>query len=149
MIDFYDLFDRIIEKRLNMRPERDLEQDLLHCDWILVKCKDDCYAQNLYSAICNMQWLPLDVMAILKDQLWSASWRAAGRIVADLRNQAFMQADGVSQIESYMDWYCSGLVSDGSGQRTGYVSEGTVTDQIREDLLKLGWVPVPYEIEVV
>lgn len=96
-----------------------------------------------------MQWRPLDVVAILKDQVCSMSWRHAGSVVADIRNQAFMQADGASHVENYMDWYCSGMESDYQTAITsGYVSEGTVTDQIREDLLKLGWIPVPYEVEV-
>ena len=48
----------------------------------------------------------------------------------------------------YIDWYCSGIGNsdDGYGldhrQATGYVPEGTVTEEIRADLLQLGWVPV-------
>jgi hypothetical protein len=45
----------------------------------------------------------------------------------------------------YMDWYCSGIGEGlGNGDADGtrcYVPEATVTDEIREDLLKLGWVP--------
>jgi hypothetical protein len=125
---------------------RDLEQDLLQCQWICAKCSEPSYAQNLYSSLCNMQWRPLDVVSILKDRLWSVSWRGAGRIVADIRNQSVSQADGVNQTEDYITWYCSGILSNEHAEvQSGYVPEGVVTDQIRQDLLKLGWVPVPYE----
>jgi hypothetical protein len=39
-----------------------------------------------------------------------------------------------------MDYYCSG-VSD----KSGFVSESGVTDEIRKDLFELGWTVVPYE----
>jgi len=51
----------------------------------------------------------------------------------------------------YIDWYCSGIGSseDGYGlsgtvpeveaDGSAYVTEGVVTDEIRADLLKLGW----------
>jgi hypothetical protein len=128
---------------------RNLEHELLQCQWICAKCSETSYAQNLYSSLCNMQWRPLDVVSILKDHLWSVSWRGAGRIVADIRNQAVSQADGVNQTEDYMNWYCSGLTGEFETKHnkitSGYVAEGVVTDQIRQDLLKLGWVPVPHE----
>ena len=52
--------------------------------------------------------------------------------------------------EDYMDYYCSGMGGFGNYDRdpstyyeeTQYVSEQTVTDEIREDLLRLGWVVV-------
>jgi hypothetical protein len=51
-----------------------------------------------------------------------------------------------------MDWYCSGIngsydYSEGQQQldQRGYVPEGFVTDEIREDLKKLGWTAVEWE----
>jgi hypothetical protein len=124
-----------------------MEYDLRSTKWICDKVKaNDNYAQNLYAAMCNMQFIKLDVMPILKDQRWSASWRSAGGIIADMREQG-----------DYIDWYCSGIGSqeDGYGldhhkpdlEEDGrtYVPEGIVTDEIREDLKKLGWVPVPWD----
>ncbi len=101
------------------------------------------YAQNLYAAFCNMQWQPADVVTILKDQYWTASWRAAGGIVARLRDQN----------EDYLDYYCSGMGGLADYDRdptewreeTGFVPEGTVTDEVRADLARLGWHPVPYD----
>jgi hypothetical protein len=46
----------------------------------------------------------------------------------------------------YVDWYCSGIQQDYDTIRpTGTVPESIVTDEIREDLLRLGWVVVDPE----
>ena len=49
----------------------------------------------------------------------------------------------------YIDWYCSGIrggdepdVYNNTKLPGNFVSEGTVTDEIREDFFKLGWIPV-------
>jgi hypothetical protein len=124
-----------------------MEYDLRSNQWICDKVKtSDNYAQNLYAAMCNMQFIKLDVMPILKDQRWSASWRSAGGIIADMREQG-----------DYIDWYCSGIGNEEYGHgldgtkpeldddgRT-YVPEGVVTDEIRADLKKLGWAAVPWD----
>ena len=108
-----------------------MEYDLRSTEWICDKVKaNDNYAQNLYAAMCNMQFIKLDVMPILKDQRWSASWRHAGGIVADMREQG-----------DYIDWYCSGIIQDGVDP-AGCVPESVVTDEIREDLKQLGWIVV-------
>ena len=110
------------------------------CPWLLekVRTRDD-YAQNLYAAMCNMRWIKLEVIPILKDDYWTCSWRASGGIVADLQGKG-----------DYLDWYCSGMgglttydtdEGDKYMAEKKFVSEGTVTDEIRNDLLKLGWVP--------
>jgi hypothetical protein len=43
----------------------------------------------------------------------------------------------------YIDWYCSGIGAGlGNGDEDGtkgYVSEGTVTEEIEQDLKQLGW----------
>lgn len=120
--------------------DRDLENDLKNSPVILEKVKDRRYAQNLYCALCNMRWQSDEVFDILKDEWWSVSWRYAGGLVAELR---------VDSAEDYMSWYCSGisggLDSDLEGSlEKGYVSEGVVTDEIREDLADLGWHPTPW-----
>ena len=132
------------ESEYENRPENDLEYDLRSTDWILAKAHaSDAYAQNIYAAMCNMRWQRLDVMPILKDEYWSCSWRSSGGIVADMLQQG-----------DYIDWYCSGMGGldgdydpDGGETfeqwqaRTGYVSEGTVTDEILADFKALGWTP--------
>jgi hypothetical protein len=109
-----------------------LEYDLRTTDWILekVRTRDD-YAQNLYAAMCNREFQRLDVMPILKGETWGCSWRYAGGIIADMQEKG-----------DYIDWYCSGIRdSDRETEDTDslYVTEGTVTDEVREDLNRLGW----------
>jgi hypothetical protein len=128
------------EPEYENRPKNDLEYDLRTTDWILEKARArNDYAQNIYAALCNMRWQKLDVMPILKDEYWSCSWRSAGGIVANMREQG-----------DYMDWYCSGMggvatydlkEGDEYMARMKYVPEATVTEEIKEDLNKLGWVP--------
>ena len=116
-----------------------MEYDLRSTDWILEKVRaNDVYAQNLYAAICNNDFQKLDVMPILKNQTWSASWRHAGGIIADMRQEG-----------DYMDWYCTGIRNDDGYDPelniafpNGYVPEMVVTDEIREDLKRLGWIVV-------
>lgn len=109
-----------------------LEYDLRSTPWIVAKVQEDRYAQNLYAAMCNILWQRIDVFPILKDEYWHCSWRSAGGIVADLRQEG-----------DYIDWYCSGIGSGlGNGDEDGtmgYVSEGTVTEEIEQDLKSLGW----------
>ena len=110
-----------------------LEYDLRTTDWVLEKARaSDKYAQNIYAALCNINWQKIDVFPILKNEYWSCSWRHAGGIVADML-----------QTGDYIDWYCSGKGSGlGNGDENGdkgYVPEGTVTLEIEEDFKKLGW----------
>jgi hypothetical protein len=119
-----------------------LEHDLMNCDWLRDKVRaSDTYAQNLYAAMCNQSWQKLDVIDILTDREWCCTWRYAGGIVAELREEG-----------DYMNWYCSGMGSGlGNGDEDGskgYVGEGMVTDEIEEDLKTLGWIPGPEDENV-
>ena len=105
-----------------MKPN--LELDLMKSDYIANKCiGNDVYSQNLYAALCNNRFF-------YKEEEWTCSWRHAGGIVADLRDCN----------EDYMYFYCSGI-----GDGGGYLSEGTVSEEIRKDLGELGWTVKPYE----
>lgn len=128
----------------------DLVEEIRNCPEMMAKIRADDrrYAQNLYAAWCNMQWCKREMWPVLAEDYWTASWRSAGGIVADLRNKG----------ENYMDYYCSGmrggLSFDGKEdaeyfERTGYVSESDVTDEIATDLNSLGWFPVPYDDDFV
>lgn len=105
-----------------MKP--DLERDLFLSETIVSKCKSSrIYAQNLYAAMANNRF-------VYGENEWTCSWRMSGGIVADLRDCG----------EDYLDYYCSGMINlDGS------VSESVVTDEIRLDLAKIGWIVKPYE----
>lgn len=142
MLEFYikmSTDSKMMEKDPEWRKDN-LEYDLRSTDWIVEKAKaDETYAQNLYAALCNNEFQKLDVIPILKNKKWSCSWRHAGGIIADMREEG-----------DYIDWYCSGIRNDGDDGEsidTGYikrkyVSESIVTDEIREDLRTLGWVVV-------
>ena len=113
-----------------------MEYDLRSTNWICDKVKaSDSYAQNLYAAMCNMQFVKNAVWPLLRDQRWSASWRHAGGIVADMREEG-----------DYIDWYCSGIIQDGVDPK-GSVPESTITDEIRADLFQLGWIPKEWDDE--
>jgi hypothetical protein len=141
--------DLSITTNQTQSSERNLEKELYQSDWICAKCHQDYYAQNLYAAMSNMKWQPTELFLILSDYYWTASWRHSGAIVANIRNKIHSQPDGVSKTEEYTDWYCSGVASDYDHMApkncAGFVSEGTVTDEIAQDLAQLGWRAVPYE----
>lgn len=136
-----DFYDSWMQGKREMEQESDwsennLEYDLRSTDWILTKVRENqTYAQNLYAALCNNDFVRADAWPILKEEHWGCSWRYAGGIIADMQQQG-----------DYIDWYCSGIGDglgngDADGSR-GYVSEGTVTDEIRQDLKTLGWIVV-------
>lgn len=149
--DYLDWFEKIIEEHNHKfdDPEsrkNNLEYDLVTTDWILEKARaSKSYAQNIYAALCNMQWCKAEMWPTLKEQYWSCSWRYAGGIVADMRQEG-----------DYIDWYCSGMGGlnrefDGDETneqwqaRTGYVPESVVTEEIETDFRRLGWYPVPFK----
>ncbi len=154
--DYLDWFEKIIDEHDHKfdNPEsrkNNMEYDLLTTDWILekVRTRDD-YAQNLYAAICNNGFIRLAVIPILKNEEWGASWRSAGGIIADMQQKG-----------DYIDWYCSGIRDIGvyapakedeeftDEQKAQmavvekYVPEGCITDEIRNDLQRLGWAVAP------
>jgi hypothetical protein len=152
--DYLDYFEKIIEDH-NQKwddPEKqknNLEWDLVTTDWILEKVRvSEAYAQNLYAAMCNNGFIKLAMIPILKNEEWSCSWRYAGGIVADMRQEG-----------DYIDWYCSGIrdtfhkdddTKDFTEEQLArleitkrYVGEGCVTDEIRNDLQRLGWAVAP------
>jgi hypothetical protein len=105
-----------------------LEYDFRSTEWILEKVRaSDAYAQNLYAAMCNNKFQKLDTYPILANKVWSCSWRSAGGIVANMR-----------QSGDYIDWYCSGIFDEGQNA-SGKVAEGDVTEEIADDLNRLGW----------
>ena len=131
-----------------------MEYDLRSTEWIINKVKgDEVYAQHLYASMCNNDFIKNDVWPILTEKKWSCSWRHAGGIIADMQEKG-----------DYIDWYCSGIrdskilnddelnaltkeQQESYIQGKKFVPESCVTDEIREDLLKLGWIVVDEEAE--
>lgn len=149
MLDYYENISLSALER-EQDPEwqkNNLEYDLRVSEKIADKCKDTLYAQHLYAALCDNEFIKNDVWPILKDERWRCSWRAAGGIVAN-----------IVQTGDYIDWYCTGMMHGNEiytqeeidmmteDQRQkykeiqAYVPEGTVTDEIAKDLLELGWI---------
>jgi len=136
----YEKLDQLdLENEINPEWQKNnMEYDMRNAGWFVLKVRaSETYAQNLYAAMCNMQFQKTEIFPILKEERWSCSWRTSGGVVADLREEG-----------DYINWYCSGIGSglgngDDDGTK-GFVSEGTVTEEIRQDLRKLGWIPVPY-----
>jgi hypothetical protein len=128
-MDYFDSILKTHNSRFDNPNSRinNLEWDLLTTDWILEKVRSsEVYAQNLYCAICNNDFIKRDLWPMLKEQKWHCSWRYAGGIIADMREQG-----------DYIDWYCSGIRDSYDG---GYVSESVVTEEIERDLNRLGWI---------
>ena len=150
-IDFYQSWnDKDVEQETNPEWQKDnMEFDLRSSEWMVAKVRArEEYAQNLYAAMCNRDFVKNDVWPLLKNQTWGCSWRYAGGIVAHMRGEG-----------DYIDWYCSGIktgplseeeraklteetLAEIDWMNEHFVGEGHVTDEIREDLLKLGWVVV-------
>jgi hypothetical protein len=145
--DYLELYksaqQRDEERMVDSKWQKDnMEYDLRSTEWILAKVRaSKSYAQNLYAAMCNNDFVKREMWPILKDQRWSCSWRYAGGIVADMREEG-----------DYIDWYCSGIRNDNSydpelniAYPNGYVPESVVTDEIETDLHTLGWIVVKYD----
>ena len=156
LAEFYTNFFNLKEQQ-DLDPnwaKNNLEYDLRACDYIVEKCKDEYYAQNIYAALCNNSFRKNEVMPILMEDSWSCSWRYAGGIVADLRGEG-----------DYLDWYCSGIQGDIPDEtynemtqegkllynlrKEKFVTESYVTDEVKEDLFKLGWVVLEQDEEQI
>lgn len=134
MIEYYNNWLREAQSQIDdpAWQENNLEYDLRSTDWICDKVKGSkVYAQSLYAALCNNQFVNSDTFNILSEKHWSCTWRYAGGIIADMREEG-----------DYIDWYCSGI----DNYSTSRIPEGTVTDEIRDDLKKLGWFVIDEEV---
>ena len=152
--DYIDMWEQIKIDDANKIHDpkwqkHNMEYDLRSSKELCDKVKEsDNYAQNLYAAMCNMDWQSRDFWQELKGQTWSCSWRHAGGIIADMQEKG-----------DYIDWYCSGIGDTTPMEQTewdmltleqqtfhkesqAHVGECTVTDEIREDLARLGWTVI-------
>lgn len=150
MVEFYKSWEqqrRELEETDEWKIDN-MEYDLRSTKWICDKAKaSEAYAQNLYAAMCNNEFVKNDVWPLLIDKRWSASWRSAGGIVANMVEKG-----------DYIDWYCSGIRNNLADEeyndltkeeqeryiyiQNNFVGESDVTEEIREDLLKLGWIVI-------
>jgi hypothetical protein len=147
-----DLMEKWQQEQLALEETSEWRKDNLEYDLrtngkIIEKCKDLVYAQHIYAALCNNDFQKNDVYPILTDKRWSCSWRHAGGIVADIREEG-----------DYIDWYCSGIRNIDEEEQSfddmtedeklhflkikAYVSESVVTDEVRQDLFEMGWIVI-------
>lgn len=143
MVEYYESWNvKEDERESDPAWQKDnLEWDLRTCSWILEKVRaNKAYAQNLYAAMCNNDFIKREMWPLLKEQKWSCSWRYAGGIISHMRQEG-----------DYIDWYCSGIAGgdepdvylEGTDlRRNGYVPESVVTEEIENDLHLLGWLVI-------
>lgn len=148
MIDFQLDWNRRreeLEQTIEWQTDN-MEYDLRTSEALVekVKAREE-YAQNLYAAMCNNEFIKNETWNILQEKTWSASWRSSGGIIAHMRGEG-----------DYIDWYCSGIHNDWSDEeyrnatkesqeryvwmKNNFVGEGYVTDEVRKDLFDLGWL---------
>jgi hypothetical protein len=105
-----------------------LERDIKSTWWIIDKVRrDEVYAQNLYAAFCNNEFAPTDMWAILKNITWTCTWRYAGNIIAEIRDEG-----------DYLNWYCSGIQLT----NPGFVAESVIVPDVQHDLDNIGWMVI-------
>jgi hypothetical protein len=97
----------------------ELEEDLLDSPRIRELVKDQRFADRLYSALCNIEWMR-------EGCVWSTTWREAGRIVARL--------DGDESERAHL-WFNN----HHWGVQPVEIHEGKVTADVAAELAALGW----------
>jgi hypothetical protein len=108
-------FDIFQQKIDDIPKENNLEYDLRSNERMLAKARNS----EIY---CTDLYSALcNNQFFYGDKEWSCTWRYAGGIIADMIQKG-----------DYIDWYCSG-------------NEGFVTDEIKLDLIMMGWIVKPYE----
>lgn len=119
--EVYEMYQKIWqnEKAKDAIPTNDfpnLEYELRTSEYIYNKC------------LASKQYCMDLYAALCNNEFWkdnkecSYSWRTSGGIIANILEKG-----------DYIDWYLSG-------------NEGYVSDEVREDLSKLGWSIRPIEI---
>lgn len=107
-----------------------LAKDLHNSEVIKQRILDQTFAYDLYGALTNNMWVKysendeektLQALAGTPEHECTISWRAAGALIADMRNSLI---SGNNQ--DYMDYYCHG-------------NESVVTDEMRKIFSDLGW----------
>lgn len=100
---------RQLTTEINKRPKADFKQDLRNSLGPLMANAD--IAGEVYAALCNTEWEHED------GARFSCTWRYAGGLVADIRDQD----------ENYLDWYCGG-------------GEGHISDRVQAAMATHGWI---------
>ena len=148
MVQYYrDYQMKQIAREDDLEWQKDnMEYDMRTNEDLCLKVKNnEFFAQNLYAAMCNNEFVKNETWNILQDKTWHCSWRYAGGIIANMREEG-----------DYIDWYCSGITNEWSDEeynnatkedqerylamKNNHVNEGTVTDEVKDELFKIGWL---------
>lgn len=89
--------------------------------------KDYNFAQEMYAALCNTRWVSITDLTLI----FSCTWRYSGELIANIRNKG----------EDYMEFYWAVSFPN-------QITEGVITDRIKNELRELGWVPIPWGINL-
>ena len=122
--EYSEVFKTIAEHQEEQESDpkwqkNNLEYDLRTSEYIINKVRSsEDYGDRLYGTLCNNEFIKREMWQVLKEETWGCSWRYAGGILADIMGKG-----------DYMDWYCGGL-------------EGTVDEEVEQDLYNLGWLVV-------
>lgn len=120
----------MVQKPFNKSVD-DLISDILKISSF--KSVDYRYCQNLYAALCDNDLVQNDSISIIMESTVVVTWRTSSDIVSGL----------LAPESIYLDFYLSGMIyADESPEamKAGFVQEGTITDEIRADLLQVGWL---------
>lgn len=110
---------------MSYRRVYNLERDIKATDWLVYRVRhDEVFAQNLYAAFCNHEFVPKDVWGILTNIRWSCQWHYAAGLIGEIRE------------ESANRWYCSGIQLINSQ----FVPESFVVPEIEETINVIGWI---------
>jgi hypothetical protein len=106
--------------RVGDAETRDLEFDLQALSGRLRSDFD--FAEEMYCALCNMDWRHVD------GTTWHGSWRYSAGLIATLRGRG----------EDYIDFYC-----------TRACAEGTISDRVAAAMAELGWTGTGHDSKAV
>ena len=110
------------------RVKPSLEADLYNSEYIMGKAyKNEKYCADIYSALCNNDWIKADMLSIIAAEHWGCSWRYAGGIAAGLHDGNTWDGQ-----DNYLEFYMYKAFEKS-------FTEGFVSDEVREDFKKIGW----------
>lgn len=110
---------------MGYRKIYNLERDIKATDWIVRRVRqDEVFAQNLYAAFCNHEFIPADTWGILTNITWSCAWSYAAGIIGEIRQEPLDR------------WYCSGIQLI----NPEFVAESVVVEEIEQSVNTIGWM---------
>ena len=115
---------------MNEKHTFNMAKDMEASTFISNKIKNsESYAQNMYAALCNNDFVKFNDTDNERSRSWSCSWRSSGSTIATIRDDN----------TDYADWYCSGIGNEEFLKERNFVPESYITEEIADDLCQIGW----------